>query len=130
MGTKKRKKASELHVSEIMAIQVLFHFSGYRNFKTFYRGYVCHHLRSFFPNTVSYNRIVEMKRDALIPLAIYLKTMATGACTSISFIDSTPLRVCHNIRIHNHKVFVQSAGFMVSNSILLPLKLEKSGQCR
>jgi hypothetical protein len=29
--------------------------------------------------------------------------MAT--CTGISFIDSTPIRVCHNRRIHNHKVF-------------------------
>jgi hypothetical protein len=73
LGAKKRNRASKLHLSEIMTIQVLFHFSGYRNFKTFYSGYVCHHLRSFFPNTVSYNRMVELKRDSLVPLAIYLK---------------------------------------------------------
>ena len=105
LSTKKRNRASKLHLSEIMTIQVLFHFSGYRNFKTFYKGYVCHHLRSFFPNTVSYNRMVELKRESLIPLAIYLKQMGTGQCTGISFIDSTPVRVCHNKRIHNHKVF-------------------------
>lgn len=105
LGPKKRKRASKLHLSEVMAIQVLFHFSGYRNFKTFYKGYVCHHLRSFFPNAVSYNRMVELKRESLVPLAIYLKKMGTGECTGISFIDSTPLRVCHNKRIHSHKVF-------------------------
>ena len=105
ISNKKRVRASKLQLSEIMTIQVLFHFSGYRNFKTFYNGYVCQHLRSYFPNTVSYNRMVELKRDSLVPLAIYLKRMATGQCTGISFIDSTPLRVCHNRRIHTHKVF-------------------------
>jgi len=28
-----------------------------------------------------------------------------GKCTGINYIDSTPLRVCHNRRIHQHKVF-------------------------
>jgi hypothetical protein len=41
----------------------------------------------------------------ILPLAIYLKTKATGECTGISFIDITPLRVCDNRRIHSHKVF-------------------------
>ena len=62
LSTKKRIRPSKLHLSEIMTIQVLFHFSGYRNFKTFYTGYVAHHLRSYFPNLVSYNRMVELKR--------------------------------------------------------------------
>jgi hypothetical protein len=105
LGTKKRNKPAVLALSEVMTIQVLFHFSGYRNFKTFYNAYVCIHLRSFFPNLVSYNRMVELMRDSMVPLAIFLKTQATGQCTGISFIDSTPLRVCHNRRIHNHKVF-------------------------
>lgn len=105
LSHKKRNKPSRLHLSEIMTIQVLFHYSGYRNFKTFYNGYVKHHLTSYFPNLVSYNRMVELKKESLFPLAVYLKTMATGDCTGISFIDSTPLRVCHNRRIHSHSVF-------------------------
>ncbi len=41
---------------------------------------------------------------ALVPLTIYLLTQR-GQCTGISFIDSTPISVCHNRRIRQHKVF-------------------------
>jgi hypothetical protein len=100
-----RIKPARLTPSEVMTIQVLFHLSGVRTFKTFYTGYVCKHLRAYFPELVSYNRMVELSSQTIVPLAIYLKTRATGDCTGISFIDSTPLRVCHNRRIHSHKVF-------------------------
>ena len=93
IGTKKRNKPSKLTLSEVMTIQVLFHLSGYRHFKTFYNAFVCVHLRSYFPDVVSYNRMVELMRDSMIPLAIYLKNQGLGSCTGISFIDSTPLRV-------------------------------------
>lgn len=104
-NTKNRHKPSKLSLSEVMTIQVLFHISGFRNFKTFYKGYVCAHLNTWFPDLVSYNRMVELCSESLVPLVIYLKSRATGKCTGISFIDSTPLRVCHNRRIHSHKVF-------------------------
>lgn len=87
-----------------MTIVVLFHQSGYRNFKTFYTDYVMKHLASAFPGLVSYNRFVELKRDALIPLSAYLKTRF-GVCSGISFVDSTPVKVCHNRRIKANKVF-------------------------
>lgn len=102
---KKRNKSSKLSLSEIMTIQVLFHLSGFRTFKMFYCGYVCKHLNSYFPKLVSYNRMVELCADSMLPLAAYTKNKALGDCKGISFIDSTPLRVCHNRRIHNHKVF-------------------------
>ena len=102
---KLRNKPSKLTLSEIMTIQVIFHISGVRTFKKFYSDYVCKHLSNYFPNLVSYNRMVELCSDSLIPLAVYSKMKATNNCNGISFIDSTPLRVCHNRRIHNHKVF-------------------------
>ncbi len=100
-----RLKPSRLAPSEVMTLQVLFHLSGIRTFKKFYTEYVCKHLRAYFPNLVSYNRMVELSSQMMIPLGIYLKTRGTGPCTGISFIDSTPLRVCHNRRIHSHRVF-------------------------
>ena len=58
-----------------------------------------------FPKTVSYNRFVELEHDVAIPLAIFIKKVLLGKCTGISFVDSTPLRVCRNQRIHIHKTF-------------------------
>ena len=82
----------------------LFHDSGYRCFKHFYLEKVCKQLRHLFPKVVSYNRIVELERDAAVPLTLFIKKFLLGKCTGISFVDSTPLRVCKNQRIHIHKV--------------------------
>lgn len=106
---KRRKRRRSLSLSEVMTILVLFHQSGYRNLKTFYLEFVCQHLKAEFPCLVSYNRFVEFERDALVPLAAYLETKR-GACTGISFVDSTKLAVCQNLRIPRHKQFAHSAG--------------------
>ena len=66
-----------LSKAEVMVIMILFHNSGYRCLKHFYLEHVCKRLRHLFPEVVSYNR----------------------------FVDSTPLRVCKNQRIHIHKTF-------------------------
>lgn len=100
-----RQRKFNLSASEVMTILVLFHLSNNRHLKHFYLFYVCKYLRSAFPRTVSYNRFVELCQSVILPLTIYLKRYAIGKCTGISFIDSTPLRVCHNRRIHSHKVF-------------------------
>ena len=92
-------------VAEIMLIMILFHSGGYRCFKHFYLEYVCKHLAHLFPRKVSYNRFVELEKEVLFPLAIFIKTVLIGRCTGISFVDSTPLCVCRNQRIHIHKSF-------------------------
>ena len=91
--------------AEIMVILILFHSSGYRCLKHFYLNHVCVHLRHLFPEVVSYNRFVELEKTVALPLAIFIKKVLLGKCTGISFVDSTPLRVCRNQRIHVHKVF-------------------------
>ena len=62
-------------------------------------------MRHFFPKVVSYNRFVELEKEIAIPLALFIKKVLLGKCTGISFVDSTPLRVCKNQRIHIHKTF-------------------------
>ena len=97
--------ASRLSLSEVMTIILLFHLSGYRCFKWYYHRYVCVVMRNYFPEPVSYNRFVELMRYALLPLFVYTQGIKRGRCTGISFIDSTMLKVCHNRRIYQHKVF-------------------------
>jgi hypothetical protein len=103
-GARRRVKPGSLSLSEVLTIVVLFHLSGYRDFKTFYRRQVLPHWEAEFPGLVSYNRFVELQRQALVPLWAYLRTRF-GACTGIAFVDATSLAVCHNLRITRHRVF-------------------------
>lgn len=107
-GAARRNKPSALALSEVMTILVLFHASGYRDLKTFYMQHMQKHLGWAFPRLVSYNRFVELQREALIPLWCYLHTRK-GSCTGVAFVDATTLAVCHNLRIPQHKVFLDSA---------------------
>lgn len=103
-GVQHRQRQRSLSLSEIMTILVSFHQQQYRNFKAFYCKHVCVHWREAFPGLVSYNRFVEWIPSVLLPLCVYLKH-CFGACSGISFIDSSSLKVCHNRRIRRHKVF-------------------------
>lgn len=107
-GQRRRKRATRLHPSEIMTILILFQQSGYRTFKGFYTQYVQVHLRAEFPQLVSYTRFVALMPRLLLPLTAYLHTQL-GACTGISFVDSTSLHVCHAARIPQHRVFCVDA---------------------
>ena len=103
-GKPHRQRSSSLSASEVMTIVILFHHSGFRNFKTYYTQHVCQHWRREFPQLVSYQRFVELKPSALIPLAAFLHSRF-GNCSGISFIDATSIAICHNRRINSNKVF-------------------------
>ena len=59
--------------AEIMVILILFHSSSFRCFKHYYKEYVCKHLEHLFPHQVSYNRFVELEKEVLLPLTIFIK---------------------------------------------------------
>jgi hypothetical protein len=61
-------------------------------------------IRKAFNNIVSYNRFVELMKDAMFRIYVFL-TCCTGRITGISFVDSMPLAVCNNLRIYSNKVF-------------------------
>lgn len=107
-GLKQRCRRGQLCASEIMTILIYFHQIRYRDFKTYYTQHVQVYLRGEFPTLVSYNRFVELIPSVLIPLSAYLRS-CYGSCTGVSFIDSTPVAVCHNRRIGQHRVFVNIA---------------------
>ena len=103
-GKRHRNREFQMSLSEIMTILVLFQASGFRNLKTYYNSYVCCFLKREFPQTVSYSRFVELQTEALIALAALMQTRL-GRCSGISFVDSTKVAVCHNLRIKQNKVF-------------------------
>lgn len=107
-GLVMRARPRGLCLSEIMTILVAFHQQPYRNFKDFYLEQVCCHWQEAFPGLGSYNRFIEWLPSTLLPLCAYLK-YCFGQCSGISFIDSTSLKVCHNRRIHQHRVFAKLA---------------------
>lgn len=102
-------RTPRMSMSEIMTIVIHFHQSHYRNFKAYYTHHVSKHLNSEFPELVSYNRFVELMPRVQLPLLAYF-IHCRGRCSGISFMDSTPIRVCHNLRIGRHRVFSGLAG--------------------
>ncbi len=100
---------TRMSLSEIMTILIMYHLSGYKTFKWYYIKYVMVHQRKDFPDLLSYNRFVEIMKFALVPLILYTIKARFGKCSGISFVDSTPLKVCDNHRIHNHRVFSEYA---------------------
>ena len=108
-GKKKRNRPRALSHSEIMTIVIHFHESGYRTFKWYYEKYVCKTLAKHFPNRLSYNRFIEIMPEILVPLSCFMQSRC-GQGNGIAFVDSTPLRVCKNLRIPRHKTFVNEAG--------------------
>jgi hypothetical protein len=105
-STKKtRKRAFTMSDSEVITVMILFHQSRFRDLKAFYPYYIQRHCQKDFPHTVSCNRFVELQQKALLPMVVFLQLCCLGKCTGISFIGSTPIRVCHIKREKSHKVF-------------------------
>jgi len=107
---KRRGPKGQLLQSEVMTIVIFFHHSRVRTFKDYYNFYIKGFIHSAFPKAPSYNRFVEIMQHSLMPLYIFMTFCRLGAVTGISFIDSTSLVVCHNLRIRSNKVFKGMAG--------------------
>ncbi|AFI85876.1 IS982 family transposase [Methylophaga nitratireducenticrescens] len=103
-GQRQRRRQGRMTPAEIMTIIIEFHRSNYRKFKSFYLHHVARHLRDAFPELLSYTRFLEVMPGVLMPLCAYF-THLKGSATGIAFVDSTSIKVCHNLRIPRHKVF-------------------------
>ncbi len=104
-GVKRRRRKASMADSEIMTILLYFHFGSFRNFKHYYMLFIKGTLKSYFPTAVSYNRFVELESRVFFPLMFFLNLRAFGRCTGITFVDSTMIPVCHNLRRYANKVF-------------------------
>lgn len=104
-GKRHRRRKGQLSESEVMTIIVCYHFGSFANFKSYYLLYIRKHMRSYFPGAVSYNRFVELMPRVFLSLMLFLKLQAFGRCSGISFVDSTMIPVCHNLRRYANRVF-------------------------
>ncbi len=107
--SKTRNRKAILSESEMMSILLLFHFGHFTNFKHFYIFYVQKHLKDCFPETLSYNRFIQLQPRVMIPLMLFLKHSCLGKSRGINFIDSTTIKVCHIKREKQNKVFKEVA---------------------
>ncbi len=94
-----------LHPSEVITLQICFHHSAFRSFKSFYFQVAIPYLSNLFPNLPSYNRFVELQSMAFFHNYFFTKFSCVGQCDGVSYIDSFKLAVCHNKRIYQKKVF-------------------------
>jgi hypothetical protein len=102
-GKIKRDRCCQLKLSEVLTILLAYHQSGMACFKYFY-FYVLRYHRHLFPNLVSYSRFIVLVKRSFAPLLCMLKSLQ-GEITEYLFIDSTPMPVCHNLRINRHRTF-------------------------
>ena len=100
-----RNRKGNLCESEIMTILVCYHFGTYRTFKEYYLNCIKGILKQEFPNAVSYNRFIELMPRVFLEMMLFMKLYAFGKCTGITFVDSTMIPVCHNVRRYFNKVF-------------------------
>lgn len=101
----KRNRKCCLSDSEIITILIAFHSGHFTNFKHFYLEYAKVNLADCFPTLPSYNRFIELQQRVGLVFMLFVKFKCMGKSAGINFIDSTHIHVCHNRRIHQHKVF-------------------------
>lgn len=97
-------RPNRINNAEIMVILIQFHSGGFRCFKHYYLQYVCKHLTPLFPRGVSYTRFVELEKEILLPLNIFIKQVLLRECTGISFVDSM---VAVRDRNNHHRILLQ-----------------------
>ena len=97
-GVKRKRRVASLSDSEIMTILLYFHFGTFLNFKHYYLFFIKGSMKSYFPKAVSYNRFVELESRVFFQLIFFLNLGAFGRCNGITFVDSTIIPVCHNLR--------------------------------
>jgi Transposase DDE domain len=102
----KAGRKAQLSSSEVMCILLFYPLSGMKNFQYYYQRMVEPCLQDYFPGLVSYTRFVELISQHWQEMWMFTQYKTNQSLrTGHYYIDSKKLPVCHNRRIHQHKVF-------------------------
>lgn len=101
-SNKQRNRKGKLSLSECLAIMIFYHFSPFKNFKTYYQFFIIG--GNLFKTTPCYERFIQIIPSLFLPLMVMMHYIS-GKQTSFYYVDSTHFSVCKNIRISNHKTF-------------------------
>ena len=99
-----RQRPGKLSRAEMLLIVVLFHLSLFKHFKAFYCYGIGQQYRAGFGDLPHYDRFVSLMPRLFVPLMVLLHNLS-GEPSGVDVADLTKLAVCHNRRIHRHKVF-------------------------
>ncbi len=91
--TQKRNKTSRMPPHRIITVLLMFHLSGYRDFRSFYEVMIQGYLKNLFPHSLSYSWFIRIKSRYLHAMFCYL-TSKMQPSHEISYIDSTCLKAC------------------------------------
>jgi hypothetical protein len=95
--------------SEMMAIVIYYHHSGFKCFKYYYEQVIQKAFKSYFPQSYSYCRFVHLMQEVNFPLFVFLSAYRLSCMSEGNYVDSTKLVVSHNKRIPHHKTFAKVA---------------------
>jgi hypothetical protein len=100
----KRGPACQLSLSELMTIIVMFQFTRYRDFKTYYLQQILGTWSDCFHRLPTYERCVALIKRTHLPLYLWVMSRR-GEESGVAYIDSTSLSVCHSKRRFQHRTF-------------------------
>jgi hypothetical protein len=103
-GSWQRRRESLTPANEVMTIVIGFHMTHHRDFKHYYIGFLSQFYNKEFPPLRSYTPLLEVMPNMIVFMCAYF-TSLKGKPTGSEFIDSSSIKVCHNIRIPQHKTF-------------------------
>ena len=99
-----RPRPGKLSRAEMLLIVVLFHLAPFKHFKAFYHYGIGQQYRACFGDLPHDDRFISLMPRLFVPLTVLLHSLS-GEPSGVYFAASTTLAVCHNRRLHRHKVF-------------------------
>ncbi len=122
-GFRQRIRTSRMELAEILTVQIYFHFSGYSNFKNYYKYYALNEFKDCF-FLVKYSQFNKLSNETPFLLDLFLKSRLDKD-SQYYFIDATCLPLCNKKRVHSHKVFSREAslGYSTIHGMFFGFKL-------